>query len=194
VFFAVRDPPLPARFDNEERTDMKLRSTLLAATVLTLPVAAKAQMMPNLTGFYVGAGVGGNLLQDEKLKTLGGVDTGDTLRSEWGPLALGYLGYELGNGLSLQLEGVVRNNKFNELRGAVPGSAGGTETKYGPMVNLIFDLSPYIGQYVPFAPYAQEYVGGSSGGSGGGRSGLRMAALRLRLPADSAETASNSAG
>ena len=144
---------------------MKLRSTLLAATVLALPVAARAQMqMPDLSGFYVGAGVGGNYLQDEKVHSANPVVRGTDvakLRSEFGPLGLGYLGYELGNGLSLQLEGQIRNNKFTELRNAgFPSAAGGNEQKYGPMLNIMFDLAPYIGQYVPFfAPYAGVGIG-----------------------------------
>ena len=144
---------------------MRLRSTLLAATVLAFPVAARAQFqMPSLNGFYVGLGVGGSYQPDESIHNanpvIRGTGTG-SLRSDFGPLGLGYLGYELGNGLSLQLEGQIRSNKYTELRDAgFPSSAGGWEQKYGPMVNLIFDLSPYIGQYVPFAPYVG--VGGGA--------------------------------
>ncbi len=133
---------------------MKLRSTLLAATVLALPMAAHAQFaMPNLSGFYVGAGVGANLLQDQNVQSAAGnnQDTGTSLRASVGPVALGYLGYELGNGLSLQLEGDYRNNKFTSVRGGPPLAAGGHEVKYGPMVNVLFDLSPYI--QAPVAPY-----------------------------------------
>ncbi len=142
---------------------MKLRSTLLAATVLGLPIAAKAQM-PDLSGFYVGGGVGANYLMPELIHNanpvIRGTNTGN-LRTNWGPLALGYLGYELGNGLSLQLEGNIRNNQFTSLHDAgFPSGARGNEEKYGPMVNIMFDLSPYIGQYVPwFAPYAGVGVG-----------------------------------
>ncbi len=149
---------------------MKLRSTLLAATVLALPIAARAQMMPtpNLSGVYVGAGVGANYLQDENFQQPFGANanTGRSLRSEWGPVALGYLGYELGNGLSLQIEGDIRNNKFSQLRG-FPASAGGNEKKYGPMANIVFDLSPYI-------PYAAPYIG-----VGGGYQWDKLSNLRV---------------
>jgi OmpA-OmpF porin, OOP family len=133
---------------------MKLRSTLLAATVLALPMGAHAQMMPNLSGVYIGAGIGANYLMDEKIQSTGGFNTGNNLRSELGPVALGYLGYQLGNGLSLQIEGDIRNNKFNRVTGTNRGflaAAGGNEKKYGPMVNVMFDLSPYIP--LPVAPY-----------------------------------------
>jgi OOP family OmpA-OmpF porin len=134
---------------------MKLRSTLLAATVLALPMGAHAQMLPNLSGVYIGAGVGANYLQDEKIQSTTGITTGNDLRSSIGPLALGYLGYELGNGLSLQLEGDIRNNKFTQVRG-FPAAAGGNEKKYGPMVNVMFDLSHYI-------PYLAPYFGVGAG-------------------------------
>jgi OmpA-OmpF porin, OOP family len=158
---------------------MKLRSTLLAATVLALPMAARAQIStPSLNGFYVGAGVGANYLQDEKIQippapgtggfgNTGGTNTGLSLRSEWGPVGLGYLGYELGSGLSLQLEGQIRNNKFNQLRG-FPAAAGGNEEKYGPMAALVFDLSPYI-------PYAAPYIGVGAGYQWDKLSNLRVA-------------------
>jgi outer membrane protein OmpA-like peptidoglycan-associated protein len=137
---------------------MKLRSTLLAATVLALPMAARAQMMPSLSGFYIGGGAGANYLQNESIKNA--QVPGSALVANWGALGLGYIGYELGNGLSVQLEGDIRGNQFRSVTGApTPTDARGWERKYGPMVNLIFDLSPYIGKYVPFAPYAGAGVG-----------------------------------
>ncbi len=137
---------------------MKLRSTLLAATVLALPMAAHAQSMPDLSGVYVGAGVGANYLMNQNFQQPNGShnNLGTSLRSELGPVALGYLGYQLSSGLSLQLEGDIRNNKFNQLRGGPPAAAGGNEQKYGPMVNIMFDLSPYI-------PYAAPYFGVGAG-------------------------------
>ncbi|MEO9190347.1 MAG: OmpA family protein [Acetobacteraceae bacterium] len=135
---------------------MKLRSTLLAATVLALPMAAHAQMMPNLGGFYVGGGIGANYLNQEQFQSAAGNNnsTSFNLKSSTGPVGLGYLGYQLGNGLSIQVEGDVRNNKFNSVRNSnnnFAAAAGGNEKKYGPMVNVIFDLSPYIS--LPVSPY-----------------------------------------
>ncbi|MGA9865336.1 MAG: OmpA family protein [Acetobacteraceae bacterium] len=137
---------------------MKLRSTLLAATVLALPMAAHAQMMPNLGGFYIGAGIGANYLQQQNVQEAFGQNrsTGFNLKSTVGPVALGYLGYELGNGLSIQLEGDIRNNKFNSVRNSsdnnLAANAGGNEKKYGPMVNIMFNLAPYV-PTSPIAPY-----------------------------------------
>ena len=44
---------------------MQLRSALLAATVLATPIAASAQPV---TGLYVGAGAGMNIMSQEKIK------------------------------------------------------------------------------------------------------------------------------
>ena len=41
---------------------MKFRNALVAATILALPLAAKAQP---ITGLYVGGGAGVNIMQDE---------------------------------------------------------------------------------------------------------------------------------
>ena len=41
---------------------MKFRNALVAATVLAMPLAAKAQP---ITGLYIGAGAGVNIMQDE---------------------------------------------------------------------------------------------------------------------------------
>ena len=140
---------------------MKLRSTLLAATVLALPMAARAQMMPDLSGFYVGAGAGANYLQKQSIKNAS--VPGSSLQTNWGAMGLGYIGYELGNGLSVQVEGDIRGNQFNKVVGApAPTAARGWERKYGPMVNLVFDLSPYVHQYLPTIPFA-PYIGAGAG-------------------------------
>ena len=44
---------------------MKLRSALLAATMLAIPFAANAQPV---TGLYVGAGAGVNITQQQQVK------------------------------------------------------------------------------------------------------------------------------
>ena len=46
---------------------MQLRSALLAATMLAVPVVASAQPV---TGLYVGAGVGVNIMSQEQIKNL----------------------------------------------------------------------------------------------------------------------------
>src|SRR5215212_556935 len=69
----------PARCAAREwRTEMNLQRALLAATMLTLPVAAQAQQSWNaqpVTGFYIGAGVGANWVEKTTLKQSGTVNS-----------------------------------------------------------------------------------------------------------------------
>jgi OmpA-OmpF porin, OOP family len=132
---------------------MRLKSTLLAATVLAVP-AALAQAQP-VTGLYMNLGVGANYLQDEHLVDASGTASSARLRSRIGPAAVVALGYGLGNGLRVELEGDYRSNRFSQGRDfGFPAAAGGNEVKYGPMVNVLYDLTGII----PF-PYAAPYAG-----------------------------------
>jgi OmpA-OmpF porin, OOP family len=150
---------------------MKLRSVLLAATAMAMPLAAHAQLsMPNLSGFYVGAGAGVNfILPQENVNSFAAapgvpfVNTNSTIKSNPGPVAYGALGYLLPYGLAVELEGDYRSNGWYGIKNTrIPLGASGTEKKYGPMVNLRYDLSPYfasMGLPFPVAPYIGIGVG-----------------------------------
>ncbi len=143
---------------------MKLRSALLAATVLAAaPIAAKAQA---ISGLYIGAGAGANFMQDEHLRSItfpqarttpiagsgfGGFS--QNLRLDTGFVGVASIGYGLGNGLRLEIEGSYRTNRFNGLGGAA--GFGGDEMKYGGMFNALFDFDPsLIGLgFLPVVPY-----------------------------------------
>ena len=135
---------------------MKL-NTLIVATLVAAPLGAQAQSTnpPPVTGLYMSLGVGGNILMDEHLVNSTGSASDASLRSRIGPAAVVALGYGLGNGIRLELEGDYRNNRFSEGRDfGFPAAAGGNEVKYGPMVNALYDLTGLI----PF-PYAAPYAG-----------------------------------
>ena len=147
---------------------MNFRSALLAASVLAAPMAllaaptaANAQAQP-VSGLYIGAGVGVNFMQDENVK--GGLSvlpngasvTGRSLSFDPGFVGLGSIGWGFGNGLRAELEGNYRNNsvdKFtsNNIGGFSASHSGGTEQKYGVMVNALYDFT--------MVPYVQPYVG-----------------------------------
>jgi outer membrane protein OmpA-like peptidoglycan-associated protein len=132
---------------------MKLRIALLAATVLALPVAVKAQP---ISGLYVGAGAGYNILQNENVNSVPGIAGGGHLKFNGGFVGLGSVGYGLGNGLRFEIEGDYRDNKLNKLstsRGAFPG--GGDEQKMGAMVNALYDFN--------ISPFFVPYVGAGAG-------------------------------
>jgi OOP family OmpA-OmpF porin len=132
---------------------MRLKSTLLAAATLVAPAAA-AQAQP-VDGLYINLGLGANYLQDEHLVNATGTAADARLRSHIGPAAVAALGYGFGNGIRVEVEGNYRNNRFSQGRDfGFPAAAGGYEVKYGPMVNVLYDLTGLI----PF-PYAAPYAG-----------------------------------
>ncbi len=142
---------------------MKLRSALLAATVLAVPVAVKAQPV---SGLYVGLGAGWNYLQNEDINrvSVSGVSVNTSGHAKFGSgfVGVGSIGYGLGNGLRLELEGDFRDNKQHGVSGAA--GAGGDEEKYGAMVNALYDFNfglpvvPYLGVGVGY-----QHVGLSNG-------------------------------
>ncbi len=123
---------------------MSLRKTLLAATMLCLPLAAQAQPV---NGLYVGAGVGGNYRHDATIP-------GSTVRPETlGWVGLGSICYGFGNGLRAELEGNFRQNDVSHFRSSgvnIPNSRGNLRT-WGVMANALYDfqvggpLTPYLG-------------------------------------------------
>ncbi len=158
---------------------MKLRSALLAATVLAAPIAAKAEA---ISGLYIGAGAGANWLQNEKIKSVGfpqaGIpqtrlnanDSETKIKTDTGFVGLFSVGYGFGNGLRVEVEGNYRTNKFNGIKGGgLQGftSAGGDERKYGGMVNVLYDFDPNVlgfanvFGYIPFP--VSPYIGVGAG-------------------------------
>ncbi len=143
---------------------MKLRSALLAATVMVAPVAAKAQ---SVSGLYIGAGAGANIMQNESIPrvTVPALSTlprtgisGSDARLDTGFVGVGSFGYGLGNGLRFELEGSYRQNKFTSVNGGSTSTtyrrAGGEENKYGAMFNILYDLDlQSMGITLPVVPY-----------------------------------------
>ena len=134
---------------------MSFRKTLLAATLLSLPMVANAQGWdPRVQGVYVGAGLGTNYL-DTTSGTAAGVNT--DVNFEWGYAGVLSVGYGFGNGLRLELEGNWRQNDVDTIKasgiGNLPG-AGGMSSTYGLMFNALYDF--VLGPVVP-------YVGGGVG-------------------------------
>ena len=147
---------------------MKLRSALLAATVLAAaPVAAQAQA---ISGLYIGAGAGVDFMQNQtldrtRLPQVATVPTSATnllgrRTINMGPGFAGVVsvGYGLGNGLRFELEGGFDQSRFKKAGGsAVVGVAnfGGDEYKYRGMVNVLYDIDPAVFGMgsIPVVPY-----------------------------------------
>jgi len=147
---------------------MKLRSALLAATMLAIPFAANAQPV---TGLYVGAGAGVNVTQQEQVKNVqfpslvpggAGISSSGNLKGSAGFIGLASVGWGFGNGLRAEIEGNYRQNTLPGFTGFTSTAgrlAGGSspQQEYGGMVNVLYDfngLSPWI------VPYVGAGVGG----------------------------------
>ena len=142
-----------------------MRKFLLAATLLTGPIAlpvllAGASQAQPVTGLYIGAAGGANFMQQQNPRSVtqsNGVTTPlfGSISSQAGVTGLGSIGWGFGNGIRVELEGDYR---YNRLSGSsTPATSfGGREQKYGPMVNVLFDMD--VG-----SPYVFPYIGGGAG-------------------------------
>ena len=132
----------------------RLRSSLMAATILLAPAAAMAQP---IQGLYIGAGAGGNYLQQERVLASPGLGLrSKDLSTDIGGVGVGSVGWGFGNGLRLEVEGDVRHNRVRQINGFVngtgPTASGGDQYAFGGMVNALFDMDigfnwiyPYFG-------------------------------------------------
>jgi outer membrane protein OmpA-like peptidoglycan-associated protein len=152
---------------------MSFRKALLAATILALPVAAQAQP---ISGLYVGAGIGLNLLMDTDVDLNNRFATPRTGQAEFesGYLGVISLGWGFGNGVRAEIEGSYRRNDVNEVSGfglAAPVRSSGRVESYGIMGNALYDfdlgpgtgLMPYVGLGAGYVIQDYGSVQGASG-------------------------------
>ena len=142
---------------------MSLRKALLAATVLSLPLAAQAQPV---SGLYVGAGVGANFRHDA-------TDSGfKATTTDVGWVGLGSIGWGFGNGLRAEIEGNYRHNDVDSVRinGVRAAGRSGYLRTYGVMANVLYDfnglgwpVTPYVGAGVGYAWSAVDNMRGQIG-------------------------------
>jgi outer membrane protein OmpA-like peptidoglycan-associated protein len=126
---------------------------LFAASALTLPAMALAQPV---TGPYVSLGVGPSIFQDQSIKSysipalgISGGSLGNT-SSNIDIGVAGALGYGLGNGVRLEVQGDYLHGTFSHTE-----AASADQEAYGGFANALYDfdltaaglpgLSPYIG-------------------------------------------------
>jgi len=134
---------------------MSLKKALLAATLLSLPMAATANAQswdPRVQGIYIGAGLGTNFLDDSDS------NRGISASFEWGYAAVLSVGYGFGNGLRLEVEGNYRQNDVDNIsdsRGNIPRTTG-TVRSYGLMANVLYDFN--LGMVMPYVGVGAGYV------------------------------------
>jgi OmpA-OmpF porin, OOP family len=148
---------------------MQLRSALLAATIVAMPIVASAQPV---TGLYVGAGVGINVQTQESVKNLSfpvlaplhnGLSTSGNVGGSTGFAGEASLGWGFGNGLRAEIEGNYLDNKQNNLSGFTrvygPLNGGTNEQKYGGMFNVLYDFNGLTPWFVPYLGAGVGYQG-----------------------------------
>jgi outer membrane protein OmpA-like peptidoglycan-associated protein len=141
---------------------MKLRTTLLAATVLAAPVAlAHTAAAQPVTGVYIGGEGGYTLESSQKVKniTVNNVQQPYEARVNFhnGFTGEGSIGYGFGNGFRVEIEGDYLENRLDELKAAGGDAvAHGKEEKYGAFANVLYDFDVGL-------PYLYPYVGGGIG-------------------------------
>ena len=136
---------------------MRLATALVWTGLLAVPVAARTQPVG---GFYIGAGAGYNVSQDQDVHSLSGpagrfATPGAQARTGGGPMMSASVGYGFGNGLRLELQGGYRNyhqRLAGNLAGAPRIGSGALNQTYGAFANALLDLDvglpfvvPYIG-------------------------------------------------
>ncbi len=129
-----------------------LRTALLAATVLAAPATLMAQP---IQGIYIGAGAGGNYLQQERVLASPGLGLpAGRLSTDIGGVGVGSVGYGFGNGLRVEIEGDIRHNRVRKIDGAplgiAPTASGGDQFNYGGFVNALFDLDIGLNWLYPY--------------------------------------------
>ena len=155
---------------------MRRFTLLIAVAPLSLPAFVFAQPV---TGFYVGAGVGGNFMQRETATTtvtsrfvpvgglLANAVTGtnnfrERLSFDPGAVGVGSVGFGFGDGLRVEFEGDYRYNG-----GSDRSNTGRYEQKAGGMANALYDfdigspvLFPYLGVGVGYMWADRGYTEG----------------------------------
>lgn len=153
------------------------RATLLAAALAGAGVvSAGAAHAEPIEGLYVGAGAGYDLLQDMTATVdampgrPSGVQTSAPMRVRWGAgyVLSGAVGWGMGNGLRLELEGDYRD--VQQSHGG-NGSGGGQQTQFGVMGNVLYDIdvgltwmSPYVGLGAGYQAVGWDHVAGQASG------------------------------
>ncbi|WP_431284012.1 OmpA family protein [Humitalea sp. 24SJ18S-53] len=162
---------------------MSLKKALLAATMLSLPLAAQAQP---ITGVYIGGGAGVNFLDDMGIKPGSGT-TAQLQAAGLGPsgnasFATGWVGvvsvgWGFGNGVRAEVEGNFRQNDVDSVTGFRTGvgatNSTGSVQQYGVMANALFDFDlglpivPYLGVGAGYVVQKWNSVTVRQGSSGG---------------------------
>jgi OOP family OmpA-OmpF porin len=172
---------------------MRLRQALLVVLMLGAPVAALllwplAAAAQPFQGVYLGIGAGYHETSNAGAASPsfpGG--NGLELRENGGFAGVVNLGYGLGNGWRVEIEGSGRSNAVGHLSsGSIATAAGGNIQTYAVMANVLFDLD--VG-----SPWIYPYLGGGLGYGWSSLDGVRADAAIPSFSFRSSDSAGSAA-
>lgn len=152
-------PDVSRDYCHSREKTMKPRQKLLAQTLLSAPLAAGLLLCAAVTakaqpvqGLYIAGEGGATFNQDQRVRTSGQFPDG---RDRWrtGAAGIGSIGWGLGNGFRVEVEGDYRNMDYQRfVTNTFNSRADGRRQTYGVMANALFDLDigkpwlfPYFG-------------------------------------------------
>jgi OOP family OmpA-OmpF porin len=149
------------------RTSIKTRCIRTSGVVAFLALIGAAHQpaaaAEPVSGFYIGAGAGGNYIQDEPISSVQGfTTTRSNLATDIGGVGVLSGGYAWSSGVRAELEGDYRYNGTRSISGtgstgAVHTGNSGSEQKYGPMVNFYYDFNGLSASIVPYVGLGAGY-------------------------------------
>ena len=148
---------------------MHSRNLLLAVLLAALPGLAAAQPV---LGPYVSLGGGAGFLQDQSVRPFHGLGPSPRdYRFDAGAAADAAVGYGLGNGVRLEVEGDYTSNHVRGARLSAPTGirgvalqAGGHEQQFGGFANALYDfglglpVTPYLGVGAGYQEIGLDHV------------------------------------
>ena len=128
------------------------RVTQVGLLTIASGLVSSIAMAQPVAGPYVSLGGGANFIQDERIRE-NPFFPGSKLGFDTGWAGVGAVGYGLGNGFRVEIEGNYRQNDLSSVSGlGFPAHVGGREQNYGALADLIFDMDvganwiyPYLG-------------------------------------------------
>lgn len=152
-------PDVSRDYCHSREKTMKPRQKLLAQTLLSAPLAAGLLLCAAVTakaqpvqGLYIAGEGGATFNQDQRVRTSAQFPDG---RDRWrtGAAGIGSIGWGLGNGFRVEVEGDYRSMGYQRfVTNSFNSRADGRRQTYGVMANALFDLDigkpwlfPYFG-------------------------------------------------
>jgi OOP family OmpA-OmpF porin len=143
---------------------------VIAVCVLIAASSTPSRAAEPTMGWYISGAAGLNFMQQEPIRSIGGVTTNNTgnnnLNIKFDVGGMGALsgGYAFGNGFRAELEFDYRYNGISSVtgpNGATTGfnnnNNGGSEQKYGVIPTLYYDFYGLSPSYVPYAGVGVGY-------------------------------------